>query len=141
MNKTIKFMSEQGNIAVYDKAMPAWITLKLESFLMSGERWHYQYPDKLANVTQRGGGNLDWLAPLSPEFLMKTKSWLVFEKILEDFTGLSDYMAYQVQGVMLRRGDFPTIIEGKAGHGPGARPTQRLEVTLSKVFMPVFRHY
>ena len=111
--KTIDFRSNEGNIAVYDKAMPEWLTSLTEKLLQQGERWLYQHHDQLANVAQRSGGNLDWAAPISSDFFMKSKLWLVVNRIAVDFTGHSDYVAYLVQGVMLRRGDSPTVIKGK----------------------------
>ena len=110
--KTIDFRFIEGNIAVYDKAMPEWLTSLTEKLLQQGERWLYQHHDQLANVAQRSGGNLDWAAPISSDFFMKSRLWLVVNKIAEDFTGHSDYVAYLVQGVMLRRGDSPTVIKG-----------------------------
>ena len=110
--KTINLRSDDGNIAVYDKAMPEWLTNSTEQLFTEGSRWLYQHPDKLANVVQRGEEKLDWSAPLSPDFFMKTRLWIVMKRLMVDFTGFNDYMAYQVQGVMLRRGDSPTVVKG-----------------------------
>jgi len=111
--KTINFRSDDGSIAVYDEAMPEWLTNSTEQLFAEGSRWLYQHPDKLANVVQRGEEKLDWSAPLSPDFFMKTRLWIVMKKLMVDFTGLDDYMAYQVQGMMLRRGDLPKVVKGE----------------------------
>ena len=111
--RTINSVSKEGHIAVYDKALPEWLTSVTESSLFLGSRWLYQHPDQLANVTQREEGNLDWSAPISPDFFMKSKLWIVFKKILADFTGQNGFVPYQVKGLMLRRGDSPTLIKGK----------------------------
>jgi len=111
--KTINLRSDDGNIAVYDKAMPEWLTNSTEQLFTEGSRWLYQHPDKLANVVQRGEEKLDWSAPLSPDFFMKTRLWIVMKRLMIGFTGFNDYMAYQVQGMMLRRGDSPTVVKGE----------------------------
>ena len=111
--KTINFRSDDGNIAVYDKAMPEWLANSTEQLFAVGSRWLYQHPDKLAKVVQRREEKLDWSAPLSPDFFMKTRLWIVMKRLLIDFSGFNDYMAYRVQGVMLRRGDSPEVVKGK----------------------------
>ena len=113
MDKTIDFSSEEGRIAVYDLAMPEWLTSTVQSLFVGGYQWNYQYPDELAGISRRGDGNLDWLSPVSPEFLMKSKPWIVIKRVVKDFTGSDDYIAYQSTGILLRRGDIPTVIKGK----------------------------
>ena len=114
--KTIYFRSEEGHVAVYDKAMPEWLSSTTETVFAQGSRWLYQRPDKLANIVRHNDGNLDWSAPISSDFFMKSKLWIVVKRLLGDFSGREDYMAYQVQGLMLRRGDSPVIIKGEQMH-------------------------
>ena len=116
MDKTIDFSSEEGRIVVYDLAMPEWLTSTMQSLFVGGYQWNYQYPDELAGISRRGDGNLDWLSPVSPEFLMKSKPWIVIKRVVKDFTGNDDFIAYQSTGILLRRGDIPTVTKGKLGY-------------------------
>ena len=113
MDKAVSFSSADGSMAAYDKAMPEWLTKVAESSFLAGRRWLYQHPDQLANESSGGAGNLDWTAPVSSEFFLKSKLWIVFQRVVEDFTGRNDYVPYKVEGVMLRRGDFPSLVEGE----------------------------
>ncbi len=113
LTRTINFSSDEGRVAVYDAAMPAWLTSMLADFFEEGTRWSYEYPDKLAGVSPRENNNMPWVSPISPLFLMKSKPWIVFNKLAEDFTGRDDMVAFQVTATMLTRGDTPAVVPGK----------------------------
>lgn len=113
LDTRVRFSSDSGNVAVYDKAMPEWLTTVAEQNFKIGDRWLYQHPDELANIAPREPGNRDWSSPISPDYFVKSKLWIVFRKLVEDFAGSNEYMPYQISGVMLRRGDSPTLVRGK----------------------------
>eukprot|EP00794_Sanderia_malayensis_P015086 gene15086-16642_t len=121
LKKTIDFKSDEGSVAVYDKAMPTWLSTVFESFFKAGERWTYQFPDELSGIKPREENNMHWVSPISPTFLMKSKPWLVLKKVAKDFSGRNDLMAYRVTGTMLRRGDSPDVIPGLSDGGISMR--------------------
>ncbi len=113
LNRTINFESNLGHVAVYDEAMPEWLSSTLSQFFQPGNRWTYQYPDELLGVSAREKGNFQWVAPISPRFFMQSKPWIVIATLMKNFTGENGYMAYHVMGTKIRRGFFPTPVPGE----------------------------
>ena len=112
---TQKFENDENCVLVFDEVLPS---RDLESFfeLVTAGRvegkvssWFYTYGDYYQKVTTLNvSSKTPWIAPVNPEFFIKTELWNVSRKVLETISGGRTYFPYDVSFAMQRRLDFIT---------------------------------
>ena len=99
-------------VLAYDNVLHPRLSEALSSFVRRYGGWDFVYPDTYESFKDRNNGNLHWIAPMSPKWFSNTKVWKSVElRVLNNIWPEKLY-PYQVEGVMLRRGDFPKVHQG-----------------------------
>eukprot|EP00794_Sanderia_malayensis_P015087 gene15087-16643_t len=99
---------------VFDKVFGRSTLNVVEELLRRYAPWDYVYPENYEGMKSNDNGDMHWVASFSPKMFTTSKIWKLLKHRLpkEVFNG-QNYFPYEANGVLLNRGDFPTVQKGK----------------------------
>ena len=110
---------DDKKVLVFDDLFPQDLLTAFFSLVSYGSltgsmsSWSYNSQDYYQQIrTPNASNNLAWVAPMNPEFFMKTAIWERTREVLEEFTGGKAYYPYDASMSMSRRLDFTTVDTG-----------------------------
>ncbi len=74
--------------------------------------WDFVYPEAYEGMKSNDNGDLHWIAEFSPESFLDSKIWKILKKKLTSVFRGQNYLPYEANGVLINRGDFPTVQKG-----------------------------
>eukprot|EP00795_Rhopilema_esculentum_P007201 gene7201-12871_t len=105
--------SKNNEVLVYDEVFSKKSLSVMSELLQRHGPWDFIYPEKYEGMHENDNGNLHWVANFSPSDFSVSTIWKVLNKKLDRvFTGIR-YFPYSAQGILINRGDFPTVKKGE----------------------------
>ena len=104
--------NSDSNVKIFDNVFSEKMLSTASHLLTRLAPWDFIYPEKYEGMKSNDNGDLHWIAAFSPKDFMHSKIWKTLEKKLHSVFEGRQYFPYESHGVLINRGDFPTVQKG-----------------------------